>query len=249
MEPSDISPVVAGVVVVGAAVVGTIVAGPVGTIVAGPVGTIVAGPVGGLLAGGAAATLLCLKKQEEEQSQLRNRREKSRESNHDHPPSSTVQTPPIQREQQTTYREEPRQSYPNPPSPPTQRITKQYLVLVVSASQADLLESLQTKRQIDFSDGEALYEITRYLWLGSETDFAPRKASINSSTVSEGEESEYDIYLVYIELNQADEGFKPNVNQLDRYDAFRNLDNLAGKFEISPRLQMEAYGNFDVYNR
>ena len=222
------------------------------------VGTAVAGSVGGLLAGAGAAGAGAhyLKKQQDEQSLLPNRREESRGYNLDYPLDSSVQTPPLQRQQQTTYREEPIQSYPHPPSstvqtPPIQRITKQYLVLVVFASQADLLESLQTKRRIDITDGEALYEITKYLWLGSETDFNQRIASIDQYLVSKGEESEYDIYLVYIELNQADERFKSNVDQVDRYDAFRNLADadLEVKFEISSRLQMEAYGNFDVYNR
>lgn len=218
------------------------------------VGTTVAGPVGGLLAGAAAGTaVLSLKKQQEEQSQQTIRGKEPRQDN-SNPPSTTVQTPPIQRQQQTQTnpRKEPRQYNPNPPSPtvqapPIQRITKQFLVLVVSASQADFLESLKTKGRINTNDGETLYEMTKYLWLGSETDFNQRRASINQYEISK--ESEYDIYLVYIELNQADEGFKPNVNQLDRYDAFRNLADLAVKFKISPRLQMEAYGNFDVYNR
>ncbi|MEP6514817.1 hypothetical protein [Microcoleus vaginatus] len=224
------------------------------------VGTAVAGSVGGLLAGAGAAGAGAhyLKKQQDEQSLLPNRRKESREYNPDHHSSSTVQEGTFQRQQQTQTnpREELRQPYPNPPSPtvqapPTQRITKQYLVLVVFASQADLLESLQTKRRIDITDGEALYEITKYLWLGSETDFNQRIASIDQYSVSKGEESEYDIYLVYIELNQADERFKSNVDQVDRYDAFRNLADadLEVKFERSPRLQMEAYGNFDVYNR
>jgi hypothetical protein len=99
------------------------------------------------------------------------------------------------------------------------------------------------------SDGERLYEITKYLWLGSETGFNEGEASINQYSVSAGKESEYDIYLVYFKLKQPDEGFKPNINQLDRYDAFRKLDYLAIDFKISHRLQMEAYENFEIYNR
>jgi len=199
-----------------------------GVVTAVAVGTAVAGSVGGLLAGAGAHYL---KKQQDEQSLLPNRREESRGSNLDYPLDSTVQTPPIKRQQQTTYREEHRQSYPHPPSstvqtPPIQIIPKEFLVLVVSSSQADFLKSLQTKRRINFNDGEALYEITKYLWLGSETDLQQKIAKINQYSVSKGEESEYDIYLVYIELNQADEIFKSNVDQLDRYDAFRNLADL-----------------------
>ncbi len=156
--------------------------------------------------------------------------------------------------QELTDRAESRQSVINPPPPPvptprSQQITNQFLVLVISATQAEFLESLRAKRRIDMSDGERLYEITKYLWLGSKNDFNQGEASINQYSVSEGEESEYDIYLVYFKLKQPDEGFKPNINQLDRYDAFRKLDYLGIDFEISHRLQMEAYGNFEVYNR
>ncbi len=183
------------------------------------------GGVGGLLAGVAigAATVHWIKQQEDKSQQL-------------------------------TDREESRQSIINPPPPPVQThrsqpITNQFLVLVISATQAEFLESLQAKRRIDMSDGERLYEITKYLWLGSKTDFYQGEASINQYSVSEGKESEYDIYLVYFELKQPDEGFKPNINQLDRHDAFRKLDDLKIDFKISPRLQMEAYGIFEVYNR
>ena len=166
------------------------------------------------------------------------------------------------KQQQTNPREEPRQSNPNPPAPsistvqtppiptPTvQKITKQFLVLVVSHSQADFLESLKAKGRIDYKDGESLYEITKYLWLGSETEYSKIKPNIREYSVAKGAESEYDIYLVYIELNQADEGFNSNVDQLDRYDAFRKLADLSVNLTISDRLQMEAYGNIEVYNR
>jgi hypothetical protein len=160
-----------------------------------------------------------------------------------------------QQPQQPTRRPETRQNEyvstsPSPKiqTPPVQRI-KQFLVLVISASQIDFLNSILAKRQISFSDGEQLYKLTKYLWTGSEIDYQPRISNINRYSVSPGEESEYDICLVYIELQQTDSGFNPNVNQLDRYDAFRKLNDLTINFEVSPRLQMEAYGNFEVYNR
>jgi len=135
-----------------------------------------------------------------------------------------------------------------PPSPnPT--ITKQFLVLVVSHAEAGFLESLQAKKSIDFKDGESLYEITKYLWVGTEDKYSKIKANISDYLVAKGAESEYDIYLVSIELNQADEGFNSNVNQLDRYDAFRKLADLSVNFTISPRLRIEAYENIGVYNR
>ncbi len=136
-----------------------------------------------------------------------------------------------------------------PPTPPTPIITKQFLVLVVSHLQADFMESLKAKRRININEGEALYEITKYLWLGAESEFSQMKANLDRYLVSEGAESEYDIYLVYIELNKANEGFKPNVNQLNRFDAFRKLADLSVNLTISPRLQMEAYENIGVYYR
>jgi preprotein translocase subunit YajC len=135
------------------------------------------------------------------------------------------------------------------PQPPTSIITKQFLVLVVSHEQAGFLELLQAKEPIDFKDGESLYEITKYLWVGSETEYSKIKANISDYSVAKGAESEYDIYLVSIELNQADKGFNSNVDKLDRYDAFHKLADFAVNLTISPRLQMEAYGNIGVYSR
>lgn len=225
------------ILVGGLAVVGVVVGAA-----AGPVGAVLGGSIGAVL-GGLAENLINLIKQQEEQSQQTTRREKSGQDNSNHPSSTG------QRQQQTPPREKYRQPVPTPPvqTTPTQKSTKQSLVLVVSASQSDFLESLQAKRRIDISDGETLYEMTKYLWLGSETDFNQSKSKLSQYLVAKGEESEYDIYLVYFELNKADERFKSNVNQLDRYDAFRNLDNL--EINITPRLQMEAYENIDVYNR
>ena len=135
-----------------------------------------------------------------------------------------------------------------PPSP-NPIITKQFLVLVVSHAEAGFLESLKAKGSIDFKDGESLYEITKYLWVVTEDKYSKIEANISDYSVAKGAESEYDIYLVSIELNQADEGFNSNVNQLDRYDAFRKLADLSVNLTISPRLQMEAYENIGVYNR
>ena len=215
-------------------------------------GGLVGGLAGGLV-GGLAGAAYCRYKQQEEQSQQTTYRDERGEYNRSSP-APTVQTPPIQRQQQTTRREEPKQYNPNPPSPtvqntPIQRITKQYLVLVVSASQADFLSSIKDKRHIDLGDAEALYEITRYLWLGSENEYSQKIANVNQYSVSQGEESEYNVYLVSIELKQADEGFKHNINQLDRYDAFRKLADLIVDVRVSDRLRINSYENFEVYNR
>jgi hypothetical protein len=167
-----------------------------------------------------------------------------------------------QQKQETTRGEEPRPYNTTPLSPTVSTVqtpsiitssipknTNQFLILVVSHSQADFLKSLVAKSRINSNDGESLYEITKYLWLGSETEYSKIKSNISEYLVAKGEESEYDIYLVYIKLDQADEGFTSNVDQLDRYDAFRKLADLSVNLTISDRLQMEAYGKIEVYNR
>jgi hypothetical protein len=166
------------------------------------------------------------------------------------------------KQQQTTRREEPIKSNSHPPvtsistvqnppipTPSVQIITKQFLVLVISASQSEFLESLKGKNHIDVSQGEQLYQITRYLWLGSETELSQKIHDINQYSVAKGAESEYNIYLVKIKLEQDEEGFKPNVNQIDRYDAFRKLNDLAVEVKVSERLQIKAYEKLEVYNR
>ncbi len=140
---------------------------------------------------------------------------------------------------------------PGGETPVVQENTKQssVLVLVISASQSEFIESLKGKNYIDVSEGEKLYQITRYLWLGSETEFSETIPDINEYSVPKVSESEYNIYLVEIKLKQDDEGFKPNVNQIDRYDAFRKLDDLAVEVKVSERLQIKAYEKLGVYNR
>ncbi|WP_449417589.1 hypothetical protein [Phormidium nigroviride] len=206
-----------------------VVAGVAGAAIGAAIGS-VGGPVGAVV-GAAVGAALCLKKQQEEQPQQPTCGEEPSPYNPNPPGSitSTVQPPSI-------------------PTPVT-IITKQFLVLVVSHLQADFLESLKAKGRINVNEGETLYEITKYLWLGAETEYSKIKANISDYSVAKGAESEYDIYLIYIELNQADEGFKPKVNQLVRFDAFRKLAYLAVNLTISPRLQMEVYENIGVYNR
>ncbi|MGB3637931.1 MAG: hypothetical protein WBA39_10215, partial [Rivularia sp. (in: cyanobacteria)] len=155
-----------------------------------------------------------------------------------------------EKQQQFTHRTEVKQyeSVSYVPSPLI-KITKQFLVLVIAAEQSDVINSIAAQRRIYFNDGEQLYELTKNLWLGSETDFNKIKSNANRYVVAEEEKSEFDIKLLYLQLKQSDQGFQPNVNQLDRIDAFRKLSDLVVNCEISPRLQMEAYENFEVYSR
>jgi hypothetical protein len=133
------------------------------------------------------------------------------------------------------------------PPAPIKPVVKNLLILVVPVSQQSIVESIRTKGQIDYEDSETLYQVTQLLCQDTEPNLSHELASLDQFQVVEA--SEYDIYLITIELNQADEGFNKNVNQLERYDAFRNLANLAKTIRVSPRLQMEAYEIFNVYNR
>ena len=148
---------------------------------------------------GGGALALHLNKQKEEESQERT----------DIEPGESIINPP----------------YPRGETPVVQENAKQssVLVLVIPASQAEFLESLKGKNHIDVSEGEQLYQITRYLWLGSEIELSQKIHDINQYSLAKEAEAEYNIYLVEIKLEQDDKGFKPNVNQIDRYDAFRKL--------------------------
>ncbi len=128
-----------------------------------------------------------------------------------------------------------------------QPIVKNLLILVVFATQKSIVDSIQAKGEIDYNDCEQLYKATQYLRQDTEDNLLSQWSAINKFNAIE--KSEYDIYLILIELNQVDEGFQKDVNQLERYDAFRKLSDLAVNVQVSPRLQMEAYGIFDVYNR
>jgi hypothetical protein len=212
-------------IVVKSRIVGGLAGGLGGAVVGGPVGA-VGGGLGGAVVGGlVGARVYSLQQQQEEESEQLISREKHRQF-----PQSVIS-----------------ERYPTP-NDSSQETASQFLVLVVTASKEDFIRSLEAKKYLDLSDGEALYKVTRYLWLGSETEFSKREDNISQYEVLPVEKSEFDIYFVYIELEEADERFKPNVNSLDRYDAFRKLGDLSKSYKISPRLRMEAYGNFDIYN-
>lgn len=106
---------------------------------------------------------------------------------------------------------------------------------------------MKDKRAVDINDAQIFCNVTKYLWIGFESSLNQKKANLKNYSVSTEQESEFVINLIYIELKQSEEGFKPN-DKLDRYDTFRKLPDLVVDFTISPRLQMEAYENFEVYN-
>lgn len=141
----------------------------------------------------------------------------------------------------------------NTTPPPVQAKINQVLILVINVSKSEIVSRLKEKRKVDTDDCEKLYRATEALWLGSKTELSPKItqsfSESNQFTVSSSEESEYNIYLIKIELSESDEGFKPNAGQLDRIDAFRRLADLSTNVEISPRLKIEASENTGVYSR
>ncbi|MFP4297391.1 MAG: hypothetical protein ACLFT0_05995 [Spirulinaceae cyanobacterium] len=124
---------------------------------------------------------------------------------------------------------------------------EQVLTLVISASKSFFINSLHNKINIDLEDCEYLYEGTRYLYQVDQSEF--KFLDTTRFEVQPGTESEYDVYLVQLTLKQEDERFNPDVNQIERYDAFQNLPESVTDVKISPRLTMDAYSELDVYVR
>ena len=124
------------------------------------------------------------------------------------------------------------------------------LILVVNVLKKDCLDKIQNQGdKIQSEDCEKLYRATSFLWMGDELH--PKlNRNLNDSgafVVQEGAESEYDVYLLKIELPKANEGFEQNAGQLSRIDAFRELEGLS--VQISPRLKVSVYENTNVYTR
>ena len=146
---------------------------------------------------------------------------------------------------------QPSNSYPILPSNAERRYISQpsleySLVLVISAAQKNLADSIKEKGRIDIENSEIIYRATQYLSKNNQS-IEDIKNRVNGFYVSE--ESEYDVYLLIVKLKKNDSRFDKEVNQLDRYDAFRELPDLAVEVEVSERLKMEAYADFYVYVR
>ena len=143
-----------------------------------------------------------------------------------------------------------------PVSTPPFRQEKAYrswtLVLVINAGQEEIIQSLKTNRRVTQNEVEVLYSATQALWMDSEAAFSKSELKSRFSDAREERESkksEYDVHFLQIELSKHDPGFCPNVNQIDRLDAFRRLPENSGKVVVSPRLPSKAYENTDVYSR
>lgn len=119
------------------------------------------------------------------------------------------------------------------------------LVLAIPASKEAILSSLYNA-VINQKDYEELYKATQSLGV-FETNQVQLRDQTNQFQVSEA--SEYDMYLVQVDLTQLDPRFGPDQDQMDRYDAFRNLPNLVADIKISSRLTMDVCTFFNLYVR
>jgi len=128
----------------------------------------------------------------------------------------------------------------------------QYLILVISDSKADILNDLNVNSCPDYDLCDKLYQSTKFIWVGSKQQslslfgdsFAQR------GSLGYGQQSEYDVYFVKIELlNYNEDGFDAEVSSIKRIDAFRKLADVGKIVAISERLSASSYQRKNLYNR
>jgi len=127
--------------------------------------------------------------------------------------------------------------------------TRWVLVLVINAGRESVVDALRSGGMAAL-EGDLLYQATQALWLGSEAEF--QRSNLSkwfNETRAVREPSEYDVYLICVELSSDDAGLHRNVNQMDRLDAFRRFQSMGFKTTVSPRLPSDAYGTTNVYSR
>ena len=127
----------------------------------------------------------------------------------------------------------------------------QYLILVISAAKADILNSLSINYFPDYDLCDKLYQSTKFIWFGSKQESLALFDDIFSERgVGYGNESEYDVYFVKIEIeNYSEDGFDSGVSSIKRIDAFRKLSDLGKVLDRSKRLPANAYQQRNLYNR
>lgn len=123
----------------------------------------------------------------------------------------------------------------------------QKLILIVNSLKKSCLDEIKINNDILNEDHcKKLYRSTSFLWMGSDDQLSSNFRNYRNYLVSSDEESEYDVYLVQIELLQFEKGFQKDANQLERSDAFRKLKGL--KVEISDRLKVSVCENSNAYS-
>jgi hypothetical protein len=127
-----------------------------------------------------------------------------------------------------------------PASPIVEKVKKYSLIVAIPVNKANVIDS-------DSFSYEALYKATRFLSL-VETEEVDNFSS-KTNQVKAIDDSEYDVYLIKLDLNKYDHRFERDVDQVDRYDAFCDLRNLVTNTVISQRLTMDASSAFNLYSR
>ncbi|ERT07852.1 hypothetical protein M595_2215 [Lyngbya aestuarii BL J] len=112
-----------------------------------------------------------------------------------------------------------------------------FLVLVVSAKQEKVIQSIKENRKIKPDDCSPLYRATQALWMGGESDLLKLNITPDFLTKSKVlDTSEYDVYFLLISLSNYEKGFTQNVTSIDRSDAFEKLPYISQGVTVSDRL-------------
>ena len=131
------------------------------------------------------------------------------------------------------------------------KVEKYILVLLIKSDRyQDLIHSLKDSKRLKPQDASKLYGATQGLWIGAKSKFDKSRIKLESDNrKSVTTTSEYDVHFVTIELNNDDSRFNPDVNPMDRRDAFIELGERSPQITVSDRLPCKAYENTEFYSR
>ncbi len=123
-------------------------------------------------------------------------------------------------------------------------------LLINSDRDQELIFSLKKNNYLKPEHSCKLYGATQGLWIGTESTFNQSKIKKEFNNYSsDTTKSEYDVHFIKIELDGNDSRFNPNVNQMDRRDAFIELAKRSPKILVSSRLSCKAYEHTEFYSR
>ena len=128
-------------------------------------------------------------------------------------------------------------------------------LLIKSDRYQDLIHSLKDSKsnRLKPQDAFKLYGATQGLWIGTKSEFdksqIKQKFEPHNRVTVTSEYSEYDVHFVKIELDEDDYRFHPDVNPMDRRDAFIELGKRSPQITVSSRLSCKAYENTEFYSR
>lgn len=119
---------------------------------------------------------------------------------------------------------------------------------MVSAQNESLVQELKSKQEIDSARlaGE-LYQAAQYIDQTDLSQIRAKEARLQEFVTYNPAPD--DLYLLELSLFEEDARFAPQVNPLDRYDAFMDLIRNTSKVKVSERLRMESCSCLDLYVR